>query len=367
MHKINQKVIKMRKYLILLLLTCTFFLVKPVEKVQAQTQQCGGPLVLMGIDAEDRSVGEHGPITTYAQIVRTIHDNSTNGGTGILVIGAGKTATDDVTTFWNQISTLTGIPVTFVNGAANITARSFTGFRMIVVASAIANTPSGGLTPEEHSALVTRSSAITNFINGGGGLLAFTANGFPNPYGYLSEFGTFTVNTGVQYQNITPTAAGLAIGITDALDQDFEFWHDEYLTFPFFFQVLATNQGLSPGNTTPVTRPGTIGAAAAIGGLRICSIPTAATAKVSGRIRDVNGKSASRVTVTLTNLSNGESFTTRTNFFGRYTFEDVPTGASYSLKVSSKRYVFSVNEMVINLLEDLTDANFTATSTGSLN
>ena len=70
----------------------------------------------------------------------------------------------------------------------------------------------------------------------------------------------------------------------------------------------------------------------------------AATAMVSGRIRDVNGKSASRVTVTLTNLLTGESLTTHTNSLGRYTFEDMPTGASYSLRVSSKRYVFSVNE-----------------------
>ncbi|MCA1626128.1 MAG: carboxypeptidase-like regulatory domain-containing protein [Acidobacteria bacterium] len=95
--------------------------------------------------------------------------------------------------------------------------------------------------------------------------------------------------------------------------------------------------------------------------------PTAATAMVSGRIRDVNGKSASRVTVTLTNLSTGESLTTRTNSLGRYTFEDVPTGGSYSIRVSSKRYTFSQNERVINLLEDLTDANFTADSSGMMN
>ncbi len=88
--------------------------------------------------------------------------------------------------------------------------------------------------------------------------------------------------------------------------------------------------------------------------------PTATTAMVSGRIRDVNGKSVSRVTVTLTNLSNGEAFTTRTNLFGRYTFEDMPTGQNYMIRVSSKRHVFSLDEVVIYLLEDLTDANFTA-------
>ncbi|MBA3631773.1 MAG: carboxypeptidase regulatory-like domain-containing protein [Acidobacteria bacterium] len=99
--------------------------------------------------------------------------------------------------------------------------------------------------------------------------------------------------------------------------------------------------------------------------LRVSQLaPTAATAMVSGRIRDVNGKSVSRVTITLTNLSNGEAFTTRTNLFGRYTFEDMPTGQNYLISASSKRHVFSLNEVVINLLEDLTDANFTAIPNG---
>ncbi len=98
--------------------------------------------------------------------------------------------------------------------------------------------------------------------------------------------------------------------------------------------------------------------------INTCAISTAATANVSGRIRDVNGKAASRVVVTLTNLSTGETLTTRTNSLGRYTFEDVPTGGSYSLKVSSKRYTFNQYERVINLLEDLMDANFTASGTG---
>ncbi|MFN2393832.1 MAG: hypothetical protein ABR566_17960, partial [Pyrinomonadaceae bacterium] len=114
-----------------------------------------------------------------------------------------------------------------------------------------------------------RAAAIAAFVRNGGGLLGFT-NDVTNPYAYLSGFGTFTTNVGLQYSNITPTAAGAALGITDALDQDVEFFHDQYLTFPAGFQVLATNAGQTAGNTTPITRPvGTIGTAAAIGGLNI--------------------------------------------------------------------------------------------------
>ncbi|MFN2393165.1 MAG: carboxypeptidase-like regulatory domain-containing protein, partial [Pyrinomonadaceae bacterium] len=331
----------MRKYLTFLFLTCAFFLLKPVEDARAQIpgvpgQECG-PIALLGIDAEDTQgcTVDHDPNQFFAPLVQSIYNQANNGQTGILVIGGGKDLTtpsvcpmntgtpgDDVTAFWRDISTSTGIPVTFVNGAAAISAVNFFNFRLIAVASSVANTPSGGLTQAENDAFAARQFAIASFVDRDGGLLGFT-NDFANPYAYLMGFGTFTTRIGLQYSNITPTAAGIAVGITDALDQDTEFWHDEYLTFPANFQVLATNAGQTPANDAAVAAgtvlrdrpPGTIGNAAAIGGISVCSSlnPTAATATISGRIRDVNGKSASRVIVTLTNLSTGESLTTRTN------------------------------------------------------
>ncbi|MFK4998901.1 hypothetical protein ACI2OX_21215 [Bacillus sp. N9] len=50
----------------------------------------GGPLILMGIDAEDGGVNGHGPIANYIQVVNSILSNVSNGGSGILVIGGGK-------------------------------------------------------------------------------------------------------------------------------------------------------------------------------------------------------------------------------------------------------------------------------------
>ncbi|WP_053075038.1 hypothetical protein [Ornithinibacillus californiensis] len=216
----------------------------------------GGPIVLMGIDAEDGGPGGHGPISNYIDVVNSILANVTNGGSGILVIGGGKNPTDNVTAFWDAIGANTGVTVSYVNGA-NIATQSFSGFSMIAVVSSVGETASGGLTQAENDLLATRQSDIANFVNNGGGLIGFSQTGFINPYAYLAIVGTFTVNINLSYDNITPTAAGMSIGISD--DLDICCWHDEYVTFPSFLSVLATN---------PIT-----GNASAIGGQSVV-IPT---------------------------------------------------------------------------------------------
>src|SRR5205823_3789519 len=108
-------------------------------RASAQTQS-GGPLVLMGIDAEDGGPNAHGPISAYVSVVNAIKNAASNGGNGVLVIGGGKATGDFPTTFWDAIQSQTGIPVTYVNGAANISSRSFSGFRMIAVSSDSLNT-----------------------------------------------------------------------------------------------------------------------------------------------------------------------------------------------------------------------------------
>ena len=116
----------------------------------------GGPVVLMGIDAEDGGVGGHGPITVYDNIVQSVIANVVNGGSGVLVIGGGKDPSDDVTSFWDQIAADTGLTVTYVNGDTNIAAQSFAGFAMIAVVSGEEETSSGGLTQAENDALAAR-------------------------------------------------------------------------------------------------------------------------------------------------------------------------------------------------------------------
>lgn len=206
-------------------------------------QETGGPVVLMGIDAEDGGPGAHGPITVYEDVVSSILAEADNGGSGILVIGGGKSPTDNVTTFWDTVGADIGESITYVNGAGDIATQSFAGFAMLAVVGSVDTTSSGGLTQAENDAVGGRGSDVAAFVNGGGGLLGFTQTGFTNPYEYVGGIGSFDVRIGLGYNDITPTDEGLAIGITDALDVCC--WHDTYLMFPDFLEVLATNNDSS--------------------------------------------------------------------------------------------------------------------------
>lgn len=208
-------------------------------------QVVGGPVAVLGIDAEDSSGGGHGPIATYIALTNSILGNVMNGGTGILVIGGGKFPgdPDDVTAFWDAIgAAIPTHPITYVNDetvAGSIAGRSFAGFALIVVSSSLNETPNGGLTTAENAALVTRSGDIADFVDAGGGVLGFTQSGFAAPYLYLGGIGGFVATTGLEFQDITPTAEGIEVGITNALDTCC--WHDELSAFPSFLMPLATN------------------------------------------------------------------------------------------------------------------------------
>ncbi len=90
------------------------------------------------------------------------------------------------------------------------------------------------------------------------------------------------------------------------------------------------------------------------------AVPTAALATLSGKITDNYGVNVKDVSVTITNLTSGESHYTRTNSFGFYRFEEMPVGESYVVSVRSKRYAFVSDSMIITLMEDFAKANFTA-------
>jgi len=209
----------------------------------------GGPVGIMGIDAEDGGPGGHGPITSYQAVASSILANVTNGGTGILVVGGGKSAGDNVTTFWNAIGAGVGETVTYVNGPANIATQSFAGFKMVGIASGNADTPFGGLTGPENDALTARAADLQAFVNGGGGLLVFS-QGFSTPttpYGFITAVlapgETFTFTTGGAYDDIDPTPEGIAVGISD--DLDVFAWHDTYTSWPSFLVPLAFPSGVT--------------------------------------------------------------------------------------------------------------------------
>ena len=255
----------------LLLNSVVLFLGVPAAHAQ-------GPLVLMGIDAEDGGPGGHGPVSVYGDVVEVGIYNQAFGGNGILVIGGGKgnhptnscLNIDHVTAFWNALSADTGIPVTYVFGPAIATV-SFSPFRMIAVVSDAFNTFCGGLTAAEHTTLTTRQSDIATYVNSGRGLIGFSSDFGVAAYSYLTGVGTFATLTNQFYSDITATPAGQAVGITDT-NLDVVAWHDTYEVFPGFLSVLATVN--DPG------QPAINGHAAAIGGNQV-EIPVGITLEPS--------------------------------------------------------------------------------------
>jgi hypothetical protein len=319
---------------LLTLLLVIIALVAPAGTVTPVRAASGGPLILMGIDAEDGGIGGHGPITIYQSVANDILSNVTNGGSGILVIGGGKSVGDHVTTFWNALAAGTGQSVTYVNGGA-IAGQSFAGFAMIGVVSDEINTPFGGLTQTENNLLAARAADIAAHVNNGGGLLGFSSD-FPNAYAYLAGVGSFSANTGLSFSDITPTAAGTAIGITDALD--ICCWHDEFSAFPPFLQVLATNA--LTGNAVTVG-----GADVFISSIQLApdaaTNPVGASHTLTATVEE-NGSPVSGATVTFTVISGPHAGTTgtgTTDASGIATF--AYTGAALGIDTIEASYVDS--------------------------
>lgn len=258
----NANLLKLTGVLALALVVAVALLAIRGTSGPADAQEVGGPVVLMGIDAEDGGVGGHGPISVYEDVVSSMLAEVGNGGSGVLVIGGGKDASDDVTEFWDQIGTDLSLTITYVNGGANITAQSFDGFAILAVVSSEGETSDGGLTQDENTALAGRIGDITAFVNSGGGLLGFSQAELTNPYDYIGGIGSFSVEIDLSYDLIAPTAAGADIGITD--DLDLCCWHDVYTQFPDFLEVLATQDE----SGEPF-----LGEAAAIGGAEVVILP----------------------------------------------------------------------------------------------
>jgi hypothetical protein len=61
-------------------------------------------------------------------------------------------------------------------------------------------------------------------------------------------------------------------------------------------------------------------------------------ARISGRVSNAAGRGLPATLVTLTDTTSGAKIYTMTNPFGYYVLQSVPTGASYSITITSKHY-----------------------------
>ena len=205
---------------------------------------CGGPVIISGLDVEygiRPGNSTHGTIAMWASVINTgILTNVTSCGalvnpTGnILVIGGGKGpfATDHMTNFWTQIGTTLPRGITFVNGAANITAQSFAGFSMI----AVCNTTDGAgkLNAAEMAALNARQADIANFVNCGGGLYASACDITP-AYGYINIGSPSLISVPGGGSGSTPTALGTPMGLPSISGP----FHNTFSQWPSFLSILA--------------------------------------------------------------------------------------------------------------------------------
>jgi len=87
--------------------------------------------------------------------------------------------------------------------------------------------------------------------------------------------------------------------------------------------------------------------------------PTAANASIGGRARSTNGKGIARARISLINAS-GDTRTAVTDVFGRYRFDDVPTGETYIISASHRWAQFTQNTQIQFVGEDNFGIDFVA-------
>ena len=148
----------------------------------ASTAYAGGPIILVGHDADD-----HGFTAPYTPLFDSVRTNVTNGGNNILAIGAnpGSEAGDWITDVAGLMTPAQ--TVTFVNGAS-ISSVSFAGYAIIYIPSTTVDVSGGIDATTENPLLIARATDIADFINAGGGLFGMTQDAVANAYGYLGAF-----------------------------------------------------------------------------------------------------------------------------------------------------------------------------------
>jgi hypothetical protein len=109
----------------------------------------------------------------------------------------------------------------------------------------------------------------------------------------------------------------------------------------------------------PLAPEAIIGAFAGGWGLQFFT-PTAASVGISGRVLTANGQGIRNANVIITGNSLTEPLRVTTGAFGYYTFEGLTAGETYVITVESRRFTFQAPSRVVNLVDNLTDADFVA-------
>lgn len=118
---------------------------------------------------------------------------------------------------------------------------------------------------------------------------------------------------------------------------------------PIAFSGNAAAQIVMDGNGDPINP-----AEWNDGSVLITLAPTAATSSVAGQVRTADGRGIGNTVVTLTG-TDGSVRRALTNQMGYYRIDEVPTGATYVIGATSKRYTF--DSRIITVGDNITDAD----------
>lgn len=89
--------------------------------------------------------------------------------------------------------------------------------------------------------------------------------------------------------------------------------------------------------------------------------PTAASAKIEGRVIGSEGIGLRNISVILTGGTLTSPRIVKTNSFGNFAFEDVEVGQFYVVSVSNKKYGFGQESQTISLTENVSNIIFQST------
>lgn len=262
----------------------------------------------------------------------------------------------------------------FILSNANVPPSTFSGTNAVGTVCSFGSCLTGELLPTIDRTMNFQLTARDNRAGSGGVNSAQTAVTVVETSG-PTTFGPFAVtspNTAVSYngntsQTVTWDAANTTLAPVTCASVDILLSTNGGTTFPTILSASTPNDG-----TQSVTIPnsGTTTARVKIKCASSCFfdlsntdftiVPTsAATASVGGRVVTAQGQGIGKAVITLTDPQ-GNTRIVRTGSFGYYRFDDVEVGQTYILTITNKRFTFAQPTLIVSVVDQISEANFTA-------